>query len=428
MELLTLAIGGAVGFGVGMVGQWRLHRRIKDLLIALPDTADVARSLPLSSLVRREIAHLNARCDQYLGEIEYWQQVMALSPLGYLLIDGENNLEWCNPAAQNLLHIRYWQPGQRRLFLEFIRSYELDQLIERTRQSQAPQTQQWSFFPPLATLENGRQLTPDSIFLNGLGFPLAHNQVAVFVENQQTIAALRQGRDRAFSDLAHELRTPLTAIALVAERLQTKMPESEANWVERLLREIARLQNLVESWLHLTQITANPNSYLEPEPLDLCRLLTVTWERLLPIANVKNIRLDYQGPEQLMLEGDGDRLMQVLINILDNALKYSPPQGTIFVRGEQLTDAILLTFWDQGMGFQAKDLPYIFERLYRGDSSRARLHADSQRHGSGLGLAIAKEIVTAHGGDISAANHPEAGGAMFTIRLGIGELSANSFG
>ncbi|AGF52386.1 regulation of the phosphate regulon [Synechocystis sp. PCC 6803] len=420
MEIITLAIGGAIGFGIGAIERFRLNNKIKKLLTGLPDTQEVSHSLSLVSLVRREINHLNDLCAEYLDTIAHWRGVMSLSPLGYLLIDQENNLEWCNPAAESLLHIRYWQPGERRLFLEFIRSYELDQLIECTRQTQTNQTREWSFFPPLtAAMEgwgNHRPLTPESILLRGSGFPLKEGKVAVFVENRQTLAALRQGRDQAFSDLAHELRTPLTAVALIAERLQARLPAEDGDWAERLLKEISRLQNLVESWLHLTQITANPNLYLEPEPINLRHLLAITWERLTPIAVVKNITLDYQGPTKLNLEGDGDRLMQVLMNILDNTLKYSPPEGTIFVQGHQGTEGITMIIRDQGLGFQPRDLPYIFERLYRGDSSRARLHPDSQRHGSGLGLAIAKEIVLAHRGNLTAANH-ETGGAMFTIEL-----------
>ncbi|MGA1622938.1 MAG: sensor histidine kinase [Synechocystis sp.] len=420
MELLTLAIGGVVGFGIGAIERFRLNRRIRTLLTSLPDTKDV--TLSLASLVRREITYLREQCDAYQVEVDYWQGVMDLSPLGYLLIDGDNHLEWCNAAAQSLLQIRGWQTGERRLFLEFIRSYELDQLIELTRQSQSPQHQEWSFFPPLKAVNNTvNPLIPESIFLRGYGYPLAMGRVAIFVENQQMLAELRQGRDQAFSDLAHELRTPLTAIALIAERLQSRLPPGDQSWVDRQLKEVKRLQNLVESWLYLTQITANPNLYLESEPLDLRRLLTITWERLLPIAVEKDVQLAYQGPETLTLEGDGDRLMQVLMNLLDNALKYSPPGSTIQVRGADVDSYIHLTIHDHGQGFNPKDLPYIFERLYRGDSSRARLDADRQRQGSGLGLAIAKEIVTAHGGNLSAHNDPEQGGATFVLEMPRGD-------
>ncbi|MEY2984516.1 MAG: hypothetical protein RLZZ568_1133 [Cyanobacteriota bacterium] len=416
MELLTLAIGGAVGFGIGAIDRFRLNQRIRSLLTSLPDSKNV--SFSLASLVRREITYLQERCEARQAEVDYWQGVMDLSPLGYLLIDGDNHLAWCNEAAQSLLQIRGWQRGERRLFLEFIRSYELDQLIERTRQNQAPQSQEWSFFPPLkATINVKNPLVPASIFLKGYGYPLAGGQVAIFVENQQMLAELRQGRDQAFSDLAHELRTPLTAIALIAERLQSRLATADQSWIDRQLKEVGRLQNLVESWLYLTQITTNPNLYLEFESLDLHRLLILTWERLWPIASQKQIQLDYQGPETLTLVGDSDRLMQVLTNLLDNALKHSPPNSTIWVRGNQDNQRIYLTLRDQGQGFNPKDLPYIFERLYRGDSSRARLEPERQRQGSGLGLAIAQEIVTAHGGILGAQNDPEQGGAVFTLEL-----------
>ncbi len=250
--------------------------------------------------------------------------------------------------------------------------------------------------------------------------------MAIFVENQQMLAELRQGRDQAFSDLAHELRTPLTAIALIAERIQSRLPPADQGWIDRLLKEINRLQNLVESWLYLTQITANPNLYLESEPIDLRHLLRITWERLLPIAAEKQIQLAYQGPETLAMEGDGDRLMQVLINLLDNALKYSPPSSTIQVQGHQENNHIRLTICDCGQGFNPKDLPYIFERLYRGDSSRARLDPDRQRQGSGLGLAIAKEIITAHGGNLRAKNDPDHGGATFELEVPMGDSLAST--
>lgn len=116
MEIITLAIGGAIGFGIGAIERFRLNNKIKKLLTGLPDTQEVSHSLSLVSLVRREINHLNDLCAEYLDTIAHWRGVMSLSPLGYLLIDQENNLEWCNPAAESLLHIRYWQPGERRLF------------------------------------------------------------------------------------------------------------------------------------------------------------------------------------------------------------------------------------------------------------------------------------------------------------------------
>ncbi len=418
MELLTLVMGGAAGFGVAALERLRLSRRIRSLLTALPDTSEVADTLSLASLVRREINFLQGRCRETEAENAYWQQVMNLSPLGYLLVDAENHLEWCNQAAQSLLQIRDWRAGERRLFLEFIRSYELDQLIESTRQSQRSQCRQWHFFPPLTTRQgNVTQVSPEAIAIQTTGYPLTQGRVAIFIENQQLLAELRQGRDRAFSDLAHELRTPLTAIALITERLQAHLPSPEQTWGQRLLKEITRLQNLVESWLYLTEITDNPNVLLEIEPINLRRVLDYAWERLEAIATEKQLQLQYQGSETLPLEGDGDRLMQVFMNLLDNAIKHSPLGSTILVTGRVSDSHIVMTLRDQGEGFNPKDLPYIFERLYRGDPSRARLYPNRQRQGSGLGLAIAKEIMTAHHGQLTAANHPQEGGAQFTLTL-----------
>ena len=109
--------------------------------------------------------------------------------------------------------------------------------------------------------------------------------------------------------------------------------------------------------------------------------------------------------------------MQVLTNLLDNALKHSPPEKTIFMTGQQQSEQVVLTIRDQGEGFIPKDLPYIFERLYRGDRSRTRQSQAPPRQGSGLGLATAKEIVTGHGGQLFAKNDLEQGGAVFTLIL-----------
>ena len=419
MDIFSLIVGGAIGLGLGGLERYRLTQKIRTLLRANPDTTEVAKSLPLPSLVRREMQYLQEQNHILEAENLDWKKALNLSSLGYLLIDQDNHLDWCNNAAQSLLKISDWQPGERRLFLEYIRSYELDQLVSEVRQQGQMVSQDWEFFPPL-TLDASRELqtTSDAIPIKASGFLLSEGQVAIFIENQQLLTELRQGRDRAFSDLAHELRTPLTAIALITEEhLLEQVNTAQKTWVKRLLKEVNRLQNLVESWLYLTQITDNPNLYLELEPLNLYRLLEITWERLTAIAIKKQIQLDYQGSQNLALEGDGDRLMQVLTNLLDNALKHSPPEKTIFMTGQQQSEQVVLTIRDQGEGFIPKDLPYIFERLYRGDRSRTRQSQAPPRQGSGLGLAIAKKIVTGHGGQLFAKNDLEQGGAVFTLIL-----------
>jgi two-component system phosphate regulon sensor histidine kinase PhoR len=161
-----------------------------------------------------------------------------------------------------------------------------------------------------------------------------------------------------------------------------------------------------------------------------------------PLARQKQLKLDYSGPEQLLIHGDEHRLCRVFINLLDNSIKYSPLQGQICVKlnREECPSLTASSYnWvhieviDGGIGFPETDLPYVFERFYRGEPSRARVSsntpippvfptaADHPRtpltHSSGLGLAIVRQIVEAHQGSVSAKNHPETKGAWIEVYL-----------
>lgn len=118
----------------------------------------------------------------------------------------------------------------------------------------------------------------------------------------------------------------------------------------------------------------------------------------------------------MYLSADQTRLTQVFLNLFDNAIKYSPPDTTIRVQIQQINDYLAIDVIDSGSGFAEADLSHVFDRLYRGDSSRVR---SQSYQGSGLGLSIAQQIIHAHGGSIQAKNHPETGGAWihFTLSL-----------
>ncbi len=391
--------------------------QLKKILTASPDIEDLVPTLSPTSLVRREILYLQEQCQQQAEELQKQQHILDLAPVGYLHIDGDNHLLWCNQQAQQLLHIDRWKPGQVRLLLELVRSYELDQLIEQTRETQTPQVKEWVLYQ--TAYVNHSFINNRAITLKGLSYPLPQKAVGVFLENQQPLVELSRSREQAFSDLTHELRTPLTAISLVAETLQTRLQNPERRWVEQLLTETDRLIHLVENWLDLSQLENNPHQNLSYESLELRELILSAWKTLEPLAQNKQVTLDDSGLSEIQFSGDRSRLYQVFLNLFDNSLKYSPPQSIITVT-LGLTDndqAIQIDIIDQGSGFSQGDLPYIFERLYRGESSRTRTGTDSQsrRQGSGLGLAIAQEIVHAHGGSIVAQNHPDLQGAWIKL-------------
>ncbi|MEA5512226.1 ATP-binding protein [Crocosphaera sp. UHCC 0190] len=424
MTLFFFLLGLLVGLGILLWNRYALKSQLKNVLTASPDTEDLLGSLPTISLIKREVLYLKQECDRQQQELQLRQQSLDHAPIAYLRVDEENQLLWCNQKAQELLQIDRWKPGQIRLLLELVRSYELDQLIEQTRQTQTPQISEWVFYPityaPQNTTTKLRPIAA-SIAIKGFSYPLSQRQIEVFIENQQPLIELSRSRDRAFSDLTHELRTPLTSISLVSERLQNRLQEPERRWVEQMLKETRRLISLVEHWLDLSQLQENPYQTLSRQPLQLREVILDTWQNLEPLAQQKEVNLNYQGLDQLEFSGDRSRLMQVFLNLLDNSIKHSPPGVEITINGlkDCENNQIEINILDEGSGFLEKDLPHIFERLYRGDSSRTRQGSQDQllHQGSGLGLAIVQEIIHAHGGTIMAQNHPDTGGAWIQIIL-----------
>ncbi|MBE9129188.1 PAS domain-containing protein, partial [Coleofasciculus sp. LEGE 07081] len=433
MTLLIFILGLALGIGFCWWQQRQRQRQLKRMLELLP-AESTDNSFPLVSQLRSAIAILIGDRAEIKEKLNTTRQVLQVAPVGYLQVDEDNRLIWCNEQARQLLQLDRWQPGQKRLLLELVRSYELDQLIERTREQQQPAIQEWVFHP--ACIDGAAMGEVRSLTLRASSLPLSHGQVSVFLENRQPLVELSQSRNQWVSDLAHELRTPLTSIRLVAETLQGRVKPPESRWIEQLLQETNRLIELVQNWLELSHLEKNPSKSLTYQSVELRSLIESAWQRLEPLAQQKQLSLAYQGPDTLSARGDKSRLIQVFLNLLDNSIKHSPPQALIQVKVTPTQKAgidsdalveeesfIQIDIIDSGSGFSASDLPHVFERLYRGDVSRYRApvsggsSALGRSSGSGLGLSIVQEIVQAHSGTVRARNHPETGGAWLQIQL-----------
>ncbi|MGD1905837.1 MAG: ATP-binding protein [Leptolyngbyaceae cyanobacterium] len=368
-----------------------------------------------------------------------YRTLLHQAPIGYIQVDGENQLVWCNATASRLLGIAYANQvvtDTPRLLLEWVRSYELDNLIEKTRKTNAPRQRDWTL----------NLVSPDPFHpnegvaypLRGHGLPLAEGQVGVFLENRQEIVTLRQERDRWTSDVAHELKTPLTSIRLVTETLRSRVEPSLHSWFDRLLNEILRLSNLVEDLLNLSRLESADGTSLTLKQVDLAQLILAAWQNLEPLAQVKSLDFIYEGPTELAVTLDEALIHRVLINLIDNAIKYSHPNQQIRVRTRiqdmptdirySGTSTVQVDIIDCGVGFKETDLPYIFSRFYRADPSRVRLGTFMQptatpgpaapvNSGTGLGLAIVQQIVDAHRGHVTAQNHPKTGGGWLTLTL-----------
>ncbi|MEH2316449.1 sensor histidine kinase [Nostoc sp.] len=433
MHLLGFFLGLAVGIGFWVWQQVQLHRYLGRLLRPLTSHFYKMRLLLIPRL-RQEIAMVKQHEQDLQQLLQTYQDLLNFAPVGYLQVDEENQLLWCNRQAQEILYLQSWQPEQVRLLLELVRSYELDHLIEQTRDSQKPQTGEWVFH---RSCEDAAEMpTIKSLALRASSLPLPNGQVGVFLENRQPLLDINEVRDRSFSDLAHELRTPLTSIRLVVETLQNRLEPPLNRWVNRLMQEVDRLINLVQSWLELTQMEANPNMQLQAKAVELRSLIASVWETLEPLVQRQHLSFSYSGPENLWIKADKARIYQVFLNLLDNSIKYSPPYTNIQIQAKILSTKdndpaspiLEINLIDSGVGFSEADLPHVFERFYRGDKARSHSPQDGNSIGAivgnGLGLAIVEQILIAHGGSIKAMNHPETGGAW--MQLQFHEVMANS--
>ncbi len=430
MALVAFLLGLAVGLSLCLIQRLWLNRQYKSLLRTLPDEG-LGDSLPALVRLRRAIAVANQNQHHLKQQLETWQQILQVAPVGYLQVDEENQLLWCNQQARQLLSIQNWEPERLRLLLKVVRSYELDYLIEQTRTKAQPSQREWVFHPAVADAEAMERVR--SLTLRGYSWPLPNGQVGVFLENRQDTVTLTQTRNRWVSDLAHELRTPLTSIRLVAEALQLRLEPPTRTWVERMLGETNRLIKLVQDWLDLISIEADPSKNLSLKMLELHSLIQTAWQTLEPIARPKQLNFVYSGAKNISLVADESRLTQVFLNLFDNSIRYSESGGTVEVEVMLLPSVenptnVQINLIDSGPGFPECDLPYVFDRLYRGEPSRVRNSSLAQQEaeqrqlstvstGSGLGLAIVRQIIIAHGGEVKAQNHPQTGAAWLQIVL-----------
>jgi two-component system, OmpR family, phosphate regulon sensor histidine kinase PhoR len=395
-------------------------RQVLDAMETAPSHEDI--SLPLVSQLRRRITLTQQQQQQLQQDLVSWQSLLEAAPIGYIQLDADNQVLWCNQTARKLLQIHNWQPGQVRLLLELVRSYELDRSIATVRSNQVANELVWQFHFGYQEAANSR-----SIWLKANSIPLANGAIGIFIESQQDRVDAETARERWLGDLAHEIRTPLTAIHLIAETLQSKVAPDLTRWASRILKETNRLIDLIQHFVELSQLETSSAQSLRLVDVDLERIIDDVWHTLEPISKQREIELIYNASEQAILKIDRARFTQVLINLFDNSLKYCPDRGHIWIDIKMLKSdrsSVEIELYDDGSGFTSADLPHIFDRLYRGDVSRQRHpnrtdSLDARTTGSGLGLAIVRQIILAHQGSIVANNHPITGGAWFKIILPI---------
>ena len=221
-----------------------------------------------------------------------------------------------------------------------------------------------------------------------------------------------QNNRRFLADASHELRTPLTVLRGELE-VMIQQADGAPEAQERLgsvLEEVERLAKIVEGLFALSRLDAG-EAQAEWVRVDLTKLAVTTAEQMSLLAEDKGITITSESAGEVVVQGDRGRLKQIVVNLLDNAIKYTPDGGKIFLRTTVRDGYAQLDVADTGVGIPASAIPRVFDRFFRVDKARSRAEG-----GAGIGLSIVKAITTAHGGSV-AVTSVEGCGAQFRVSL-----------
>ena len=426
---LVLAIGVAFLLAVTL-SIWLAHSITKPLA----EIASAAQALSLGNSTRRiktttqdEVgllaSTLNQMADQLHTKIEELSEdraqllaVLTSMVEGVMVLDARGHVLQINPALERMFGISRVE-ARGRPCAELFRHQQLNNLVAMILQARTPHEDE--IVLPLS----GRHL---HIEASPAGGERDNEACIVLVFHDVTdLRRLEKIRKDFVANVSHELRTPLTSIKGYVEALLDggkDDPSVAGRFLDIILKQSDRLNLIIEDLLELSKIESGQIS-LREEPIDVRALVDRTLSTIKPIADRKGHRLvTALDPSLPLIAGDDDRLVQVLTNLLDNAIKYTPEGGTITVGGtsvpspnaaEPLLHTIDLIVADTGIGIPERDRPRIFERFYRVDKARSR-----DLGGTGLGLAIVKHLVEGHGGQVWVeANQPQ--GSRFVVRLPI---------
>ncbi len=334
---------------------------------------------------------------------DFARLVRAL-PLGVVFVDANARGRFANAAAGTILN---FDPARARgaHVIASIPNVEIERRIEEAMRGEA------SVAP--VTIASGLRRNTYVVSV----YPLADNDategVVLFADDQTEIARLERARKEFLSNVSHELRTPLSSIKLMLETV-VESPDDEAAdlFLPQALVQTDRLIDLVQQLLDQARAESGqmPLNLREVDLESVAHPIVASFE---PQAATKGVRIELNAIRPVSVEADPDRLAQVFVNLIDNALRHTPSGGDIWVELDAAGNDAILRVRDTGVGIPYRDLPHIFERFYVVDRSRTR---DSG--GAGLGLAIVKGIVEAHGGTISTESMLGSG-AAFTVRLPI---------
>ncbi len=373
---LAAAAGGAAGFGAAL--------RVRSKRNSPPPRPE-AQEAPLDSR---------------------FEQLLRSLTVGIVTLDERGQIESINAAAATIFEFGS-RPVLGRAIIEAVPSFDLDRRVREALDGH-PSRGRVALNGP----SGQRVLTVATLPLDGTA------GVLVIASDETRLHELEETRRDFISSVSHELRTPLSSINLMIETILADERDTEALklFLPRIKREVDRMVHLVEDLLDLARSEWG-RLRLRREDVDLESVALNILRTFEPRAKQLGVNLRFAG-ETARIDGDPDRLAQVLVNLIDNALRHTPAGGSVEVSVQRRDFRASLVVHDTGVGIPFNDLPHIFERFYVVDRSRAR-----DASGTGLGLSIVKQIVEAHGGTVTAES--EFGlGATFTCVFPVARSAA----
>lgn len=341
--------------------------------------------------------------------------VLATMQEGVIIVNSQMNVVLHNDAATRIVKLPATDgvlPGAKRL-IEATRNPAINDAFRKALDERAPVD---------ARIEMA-ELDARSFQLNVA--PLGTNLAVGVFFDISPMEKLERVRREFFANLSHELRTPLTAILAYSETLLNGGMidvENNTRFVEKLYKHAARMRDLISDIADLSAIESGKVK-LALAPVKLRRIIFDVIALSEARHKENNTSFIVLVPDNLLAQADRTRLEQILFNLIDNAVKFNLPGGSVTIKAEEADGRIAVSIEDTGIGISETDVARVFERLYRADKSRSR-----KVDGTGLGLAIVKHLVQAHGGEVSASS--ELGrGSRFAFTLPKASLqNAEPFG
>jgi two-component system phosphate regulon sensor histidine kinase PhoR len=360
----------------------------------------------LGNQLNRMAQTLGEKFDRLTKALAETEALLGGMEEGVLILDLNGRIKKINGAMEAILAHAFPSDGGRH-YLEVFRDPELNELIQSTLGDKKGHRGSLS---PLG--QPGRTFQVQSSLVQ---YPENGGEGVIVVFHDITdLKRLERVRQDFVANVSHELRTPLTAVKGFVEALHDgglQNPSQAEQFLQVIERHVERMDKIVSDLLLLSEIES-PDRSLKKEALFFPGLISTVVDALHPLAEGKNQTLQVKINGELPpVQGDSQKIHQVLVNLLHNAISYTPEGGSIILEAGSVPGGAEISIFDNGIGIPPEDVPRIFERFYRVDKARSR-----DQGGTGLGLSIVKHIVEAHGGHVHVESKPGKG-SRFTFFL-----------